>query len=197
MRWVAALVLTANSIAQGVVHAQALDVRPTPFTEPRTGNQARHGEVVLGQTTLSGTRRMFAELLSSDSIKVARGHQGNPSPIPAGTVWQVASHRVQPSYKLDLGPDRYTLYYDKNERLIAAIAQDLPGALTKADLLVRYPTLRKGRRWYSGNQARSEQWTTAVETCVTLVASLLLPQERLEQLSYIYTCPTQKGTPRL
>lgn len=53
---------------------------------------------------------------------------------------------VQPSYRLDLGPDRHTPYYDKNERLGAAITRDPAGTLTTADLLTRYPALQKGRR---------------------------------------------------
>jgi hypothetical protein len=196
MRAVVAVLIATSSVTGTVLHAQVLDVRSTTLTELRAGNQARHGEVVLGQTTLSGTRRMFAELLSSDTIKVARGHQGNPSPTPPWTVWQVASHRVLPSYRLDLGPDRYALYYDKNERLIAAIAQNPAGGLTKAALAARYPSLRKGRSWYSGNQPH-EQWTTALNTCVTLAASVLPPDERVEQLSYVYTCPTSEHAPKL
>jgi hypothetical protein len=192
MRAVVAGLLAAGSLTGNALQAQVLDVRPTTLTEPRAGNVARHGEVVLGHTTLPGTRRMFAELLDSDTIEVPRGHRGNPSQTRPGTVWQVASHRVQPSYRLDLGPDRYALYYDRNERLIAAVTQDPPGALTKAALVARYPALRMDRRWYSGTRPRNEQWTIALGTCVSLVASVLLPGERIEQLSYVYTCPTKR-----
>ncbi len=44
---------------------------------------------------------------------VPRAHLGNPSSIPADVVWQMASREVRPRHKLDLGPDHYTLYFDK------------------------------------------------------------------------------------
>jgi hypothetical protein len=196
MRAVFAVLLAASSLTAKGLHAQILDVQPAHFTEPRAGNRARHGEVVLGRTTVAGSRRMFAELLNSDSIKVARGHPGNPSQTRPGTAWQVASHRVEAGYRLDLGPDRYTLYFDKNERLIAATGGALPGALTRADLAARYPSLQKDRRWYSGNRPHLERWTTVLDTCVTLVVSVLLPHERVDRLTYVYTCPTSGPTPK-
>jgi hypothetical protein len=133
---------------------------------------------------------MFAELLSSDSVKVPLGHPGNPGPIPAWTVWKVASHRVCPRQRLDLGPDRYTLYFDEHDRLIAALAWQVPGGMTREQLVARYPSAQRGRRWYSGDRPRSEQWTVALGSCVTLAASVLVPDGRVERLSYIYTCPT-------
>jgi len=76
---------------------------------------------------------MFAEQLGSDSVVVPRAHLGNPSSIPADVVWQMASREVRPRHKLDLGPDHYTLYFDKNSRL----------------------------RWYGGDRPRHDEWSVA------------------------------------
>lgn len=174
-----------------MLEAQTLDVRTDVVTELRPGDHARHGEVVLGKTTLAGARRMFAELLHADTVKVSRGHLGNPSPLPLGTVWEVEGYQVRPTQKLDLGPSRYTLYFDKNERLIAAITRPTAGELTRDQVAAHHPSLRQGRRWYSGDQPHSDEWTATLDTCVAFVAMALIPSARVEQLSYIYTCPTQ------
>jgi hypothetical protein len=191
MRSLLALLFLATSAAVAALHAQTLDVRAASFADPQPGNRARHGEVVLGQTTLTGSLRMFADLLGSDSIKVARGHQGNPALQPLGTVWQVGAHQVRPHRRLDLGPDWYVLYFDENERLIAAITRQTPAGLTREKLAARHPSLQRGRRWYGGDQPRGDEWTVALGNCVTLSASVLVGDERVEQLSYVYTCPTQ------
>jgi hypothetical protein len=60
-------------------------------------------------------------------------------------------------------------------------------------LSAHYPSLQKGRRWYSGDQPRMDQWSVAVSDCVTLSASVLVADGRVEQLSYLYTCPTQSS----
>jgi hypothetical protein len=141
---------------------------------------------------MTGTLRMFAEELSSDSLKVARAHPGNPAPVPTGTVWAAAGQEVRPRHQLDLGPERYTLYFDENERLIAAGTGRLPGGLTLKVLNKHYPALQKGRRWYSGDQPMSDTWSVALSSCVTLQASVLIKGERVNTLSYLYTCPTKR-----
>jgi len=146
---------------------------------------------VLGRTTVASALRMFSELLSSDRVVVPRGHPGNPSSLPAGTVWKAANREVRPRHALELGPDRYTLYFDENSRLIVAITPRMPGELTRALFSARYPTLAKGRRRYSGDQPRSDEWSVSLSDCVTLNIEVSIPAERVEQLSYMYTCPTQ------
>ena len=78
MRLVFALLALGTAVMAEPTEAQTLNVRPAPFADLRPGTQARHGEVVLGQTTLTGALRIFAEHLRSDSVKVARAHVGTP-----------------------------------------------------------------------------------------------------------------------
>jgi hypothetical protein len=168
-----------------------LNVRSAPLADPRPGKQARHGEVVLGQTTLAGALRMFAEHLRSDSVKATRGHVGNPSPWGPGSVWVSSDQEVRPRHYLDLGPERYGLFFDQNERLIAAsTGRRLPGGLTWKVLSKHYPSLRKSRRWYSGDQPMMDTWSVALDSCVTLVASVLIEGQKIQNLGYYYTCPT-------
>jgi hypothetical protein len=185
------LLVVATVLVAGPAGAQTLNVRPAPLADLRPGKQARHGEVVLGQTTLAGALRIFSEHLWSDSVKVPRGHGPNPSPWPAHSkVWVDADHEVSPRHHLDLGPERYELYFDENERLIGAGTRRLPGGLTLKVLRKHYPALQKGRRWYSGDQPVSDTWSVALDSCVTLVASVLLKGETVQSLGYFYTCPT-------
>jgi hypothetical protein len=190
---VAALAMLAGTAAQ----AQTLNVRPARFADPRPATTARHGEVVLGQTTVTAALRMFAEELAADSVRVSRGHAGNPAPENPRTVWQVAAHEVQPRQRLDLGPDLYSLYFDANERLIAAVTRQVPAGLTRATLAGHYPTLQQGRRWHSGDQPHMDEWTATLGPCVAMAAQVSVGTQRVEQLSYVYTCPTKPaGGPR-
>jgi hypothetical protein len=107
-------------------------------------------------------------------------------------VWGAADHQVRPRHYLDLGPERYGLYFDENERLVVATTARLPGGLTWKVLAAHYPGLRKGRRWYRADQAWSDEWSVAVSTCVNLVTNVLVAGDRVETLSYHYTCPTTK-----
>jgi len=194
MRCALTLALAA-SLAGTAIQAQTLAVRPSALTDLGAGSRARHGEVVLGQTTMAGALRMFAEQLASDSVVVPRAHLGNPSSIPADVVWQMASREVRPRHKLDLGPDHYTLYFDKNSRLIVASTQRMAGNLTRPQLSAHYSALRKGRRWYGGDRPRHDEWSVALSDCVTLIADVLIAGERVQQLSYLYTCPSRASTP--
>ena len=157
----------------------------------RPGTQAKHGEVVLGRTTMKAAMRMFAEELSRDTIRVARGHSGNPSAVSAETVWQVGVHQVRPRRMLDLGPEHYSLWFDENDRLIAAITPQVPPGLSRMTLINHYKGIRRFRSWASGNQPTFDVWTVPVDSCVALSAHVSLASERVEQLSYIYTCATR------
>ncbi len=191
MRMHFTLLVLGTVVMAPPIQAQILSVRPAPLADLRPGKQARHGEVVLGQTTLAGALRMFAEHLRSDSVKVARAHVGNPSPWGPGSVWVSADQEVHPRHYLDLGPERYGLFFDENERLIAAsTGQRLPGGLTWKVLSKHYPSLRKGRRWYSGDQPMWDTWSVALSSCVTLAANVLIAGQRVQSLNYYYTCPT-------
>ena len=191
MRIAFTLLVLGTAVMPRSGEAQILNVRPAPLADLRAGKQARHGEVVLGQTTLAGALRVFAEHLWSDSVKVPRGHGGNPAPLPPGTVWLAGDHEIRPRHQLDLGPERYQLFFDENERLItASTGSRLPGGLTWKVLSKHYPSLRKGRRWYSGDQPISDSWSVALSSCVTLGASVLIEGQKVQNLSYHYTCPT-------
>ena len=190
MRSAFIVLLMGMALMADAAEAQTLNARPAPLADLRPGKQARHGEVVLGQTTLAGALRMFTEHLRSDSVKVPRAHVGNPATWSDGTVWLVGEHEVRPRHHLDLGPERYALYFDENERLIAASTSRLPGGLTWKVLSKHYPTFQKGRRWYSGDQPLYDMWSVALGSCVTLAANVLIEGQRVQSLSYNYTCPT-------
>jgi hypothetical protein len=190
MRTAFTLLVVGTALTAGSAAAQTLNVRPAPLADLREGSQPRLGEVVLGRTTLAAALRMFAEELSVDSVKVPLAHVGNPAPIPAGTVWGAADHEVRPRHHLDLGPERYALYFDENERLIGASTSRLPGGLTWKVLSAHYSGFRKGRRWHRAGRPWADDWSVAVDRCVTLVAGVLIAGQRVETLSYHYTCPT-------
>ena len=192
MRIVFTLLILGTAALAAPAEAQILNVRPAPLADLRAGRQARHGEVVLGQTTLAGVLRMFSEHLRLDSVKLPRGHVSNPSEWGPGSVWVSADHEARPRHHLDLGPERYQLYFDENERLIGASTGRLPGGLTWKVLSSHYPSFRKGRRWYSGDQPMIDSWSTPLGDCVTLVATVLVKGQRVQNLSYYYTCPTTR-----
>jgi len=141
-----ALVLAVALCRAGIAHAQTLSSRPAFFSDPVLAVDPAHGELVLGRTTLRSAMLIFATELQ-DSARTPRAHPGNPDTIPE-------THSSKPGsvpalrFRLDIGSGRYTLYFDKNERLVAveAGARDLPRLVRREDLVARYATLKPASR---------------------------------------------------
>lgn len=135
--------------------AQSLSARPVMFADPVPGGPAPGRELVLGTTTLTAAKRIFAVELQDETVQVARGHAGNPERLPRGTEWRLAEGTFHPEHRLDLGPDRYVLYFDEHERLIGTLAErmphsirpdtSLPGAPASATVAQRRRAVRRGR----------------------------------------------------
>jgi len=190
MRLPIALALLALALS-ATLQAQVLDVRSTvqlPVLRP--GDQARNGEVVLGQTTVTAALRMFAVELRSEMVSLPLAHPANPDTIPSGTVWQVGPHQLRPYRRLELGADRYVLNFDRNDRLISAWPVRVPNGITQPTLAEHYPEIRKGQLWHSGDQPIQE-WNADIEACVVLSAMVREATGVVQQLSYNYTCETK------
>jgi hypothetical protein len=126
----------------GVSRAQTLSSRPALFADPVLAVDPAHGELVLGRTTLRSALRIFATELQ-DSVQVPLGHPGNPDTI---SVAPSPGTPLGPPlrFRLDVGAGRYTLFFDKNERLVGveAAQANLSRPLRREDLVARYATLR-------------------------------------------------------
>ena len=165
--------------------AQTLASKPAIFADPVPGTNPAKGELVLGRTTLPAARRIFAEQLG----ELAKAHRpaANPDTLPADTEWQVGDHVVRPRHVLDLGPDRYRLFFDRNQRLVAAVTFQPPRKLTREELKAHYPTLTfEGRRL-----GPADAFTAPLGKCVSFAGRLRLDTRQVDQLSYVYTCATK------
>lgn len=173
--------------------AQTLSSRPAIFRDPLLGTDPAYGELVLGQTTLLSALRIFAADLE-DSVLVPRGHPSNPD-----TVWsttQIApSITSKPHHRLDLGSGRYTLYFDKNERLVAALTHGsrLPRRPRREELVARYPTLRVDHVGRTAEGAWvKDDLVASLGPCVSLVADVWRKDKGLlGTFGYVFTCPTK------
>ena len=183
-----ALALLTAVLVSVQLEAQTLSVRPSPFSDLRPGRNAKQGEVVMGETTLKGALRIFAVELKSETVSLPRVHAANPDTVPSGTVWRVGSHELRPYQRLDLGPDRYVLNFDRNERLVSAVTSQLP-SITQPMLSEHYPGIQKGQLWRSGDPF--QEWIANVDACVVLSALVKKSTGLVEQLSYHYTCDTK------
>ena len=184
---VAALLTCVASPAP--VAGQTLSARPVLFADPVPGADPARGDVVLGRTTLKSALRIFAVELEEDSIRVPLGHGGNPAVLP-GTELLVGGLRIRPHHRLDLGPDRYTLYFDENERLVAAIGG--LRRIRRQELAAHYPNLRVEHRG-----SAYEGLTASIDPCVSLTATVWLNRgDVVEGLGYVYTCSTKVEKPR-
>ena len=172
-------------------HGQTISARPALFKDPIWGVDPKQGEVVLGRTTLKAALRIFAVELEEDSVRVPLGHKGNPLTLD-GTEWRIGGVTFRPRYRLDLGPSRYTLYFDKNERLVAVESPRLARWLTRKELASKYPSLRvyhrsvtsKGDPLFDGLQA-------PLGECVSLTAEAWVNRgDVVESIGYVYTCQT-------
>jgi hypothetical protein len=187
------IALVSSLISVSPCAAQTFSSRPAIFADPVLGVDPSNGELVLGRTTLTSALRIFAVELE-DSVRVPLGHPSNPDTVSRQTSLSgVPTLRLR--HRLDLGPGRYTLYFDKNERLVAGVIERsrLPRPLRRDELVARYPTLRVEHigRTAEGAWVRDEL-VAPLGPCVSLIADVWR-QDRgmVGGLGYVYTCPTK------
>jgi hypothetical protein len=170
--------------------AQTLAAKPRVFADPVPGSDPSKGELVLGRTTLTAARRIFAVQLA-ESVTVPRGG-ANPDTLPADTEWQVGDHVVRPHHVLDLGPGLYRLYFDRNQRLVAAVTFQPPRRVLREELVAHYPSLKfEGRRL-----GPADAFVAPLGFCVSFAGRLRLDTKLVDQLSYVYTCATKPASSR-
>lgn len=188
------IALVSCFVASSPCIAQTLSSRPAIFVDPVLGIDPSHGELVLGRTTLTSALRIFAVELE-DSVLVPLGHSSNPDTVLQGTTLSGGIPALRLRHRLDLGPKRYTLYFDTKERLVAAVTDRsrLPRTLRRDELVARYPTLTVAHigRTAEGAWIRDEL-VAPLGPCVSLIADVWR-QDRgnVGSLGYVYTCPTK------
>jgi hypothetical protein len=171
--------------------AQTLAARPAVFADPVPGSDVSKGELVLGRTTLAAALRIFAVQLG-EAVSVPRRHAGNPDTLPTNTEWQVGDHVARPRHVLDLGPGLYRLYFDRHERLVAALTFQPSRPLLREELVAHYPSLKfEGRRL-----GPSDAFVAPLGSCVSLAGRLQLETKLVDQISYVYTCATKSASSR-
>jgi hypothetical protein len=135
---------------------------------------------------------MFATELG-DSVFIPRGHGGNPDTLLDGTRLPGAPE-VRPYQRLDLGPTRYTLYFDKHERLVAAVTDRsrLPRPLRRDELVARYPTLAVEHVAHTAEGLWvKDDLVAPLGPCVALIADVWRRDRGLiSELGYVFTCAT-------
>jgi hypothetical protein len=190
------LVIAGATRSSGV--AQTLSARPAIFADPILATDPTHGELVLGRTTLAGALRMFAVELA-DSVRLPLGRSGNPDTLWTSSTNGDSAAWPRPHHRLDLGAGRYTLYFDKHERLVmvAAHRSQLPRQLRREDLVARYATLRVRRHWNI-----QDDMIAPLAPCISLTATVwegdngrndnqhLVPGTVVE-FGYRFTCQTR------
>jgi hypothetical protein len=187
------LALALASLAAWPCAAQTLSSRPVLFADPVLSTDPSAGELVLGRTTLTTVLRIFAAELE-DSIQVPLRHRSNPDTVFTGMrLPGVPDLRLY--YRLYLGPTRYTLYFDRNERLVAAMTDRsrIQRPLRREELVARYPTLKVAHigRTAEGVWIRDEL-AAPLGPCVSFTADLWRRDKgQVGTFGYVYTCSTR------
>jgi hypothetical protein len=179
--------------------AQSLSSRPALFSDPALTIDPNLGELVLGQTTLTTALRMFAVELQ-DSVRVPLAHGSNPETL-SSDLELPGDPTLKAHYRLDIGAERYTLYFDRHERLVAAMTDRsrLPRPIRREELVARYPTLRVGHvgRTAEGVWVRDDL-IAPLAPCVSLVADVWRRDKGMVgSFGYIHTCATKPAITRL
>jgi hypothetical protein len=187
------LLTLAASVAAAPCTAQTLASRPALFRDPVLATDPSYGELVLGRTTLTAALRIFA-LELQDSVRMPMADSSKPDTLWARTE-SPGAPVPRPNYRLDIGSGRYTLYFDKHERLVGALTHGsrLPRPLRREELVARYPTLKVDQigRTVEGVWIRDEL-LAPLGPCVTLIADVWRRDKGLVgTFGYLYTCPTK------
>jgi hypothetical protein len=156
------------------------------------GTDPSYGELVLGQTTLISALRIFAVELQ-DSVRVPLGHDSNPDTVRTGAELP-GDRTLRARYRLEIGAGRYTLYFDRHERLVAAITNrsQLPRAIRREELVARYPTLRVANVGRTAEGAWvMDDLVAPLAPCISLVADVWRRDKGMVgSIGYVYTCAT-------
>lgn len=175
--------------------AQTLSSRPGFFTDPVLAIDRSYGELVLGRTTLRSAMLIFATE-REDTAGFRATTDSEPPVAPRAR------------YRLTPGRRHYTLYFDKNERLVAAMAdrQDFPRPLRRDELVAQYATLRPSSRHDVVSSGAVEDLEASLGPCLVMHASVwtggspsaerLLPGTAVS-FGYRYTCPTKPAELRV
>jgi hypothetical protein len=169
--------------------AQTLSSRPGFFTDPVLAVDRSYGELVLGRTTLRSAMLIFATELQ-DTTHSRASMDSEPPVAPRAR------------YRLTSGRGHYTLYFDRNERLVAAIAdrQEFPRPLRRDELVAQYATLRPSSRHDMASSAAVEDLEAPLGPCLSMQASVWTgtspSSDRLRagtvlSFGYRYICPTK------
>ena len=170
--------------------AQTLAAKPSVFADPVPGSDPSKGELVLGRTTLTAALRIFAVELGE--LPTGPRPRANPDTLPVDTEWQVGNHVLRPRHVLDLGPELYRLYFDRNQRLVATVTFQPPRRVTRQELVAHYPSLKfEGRRL-----GPADAFVAPLGQCVSFAGRLRLDTKLVDQLSYVFTCPTKPASSR-
>jgi hypothetical protein len=188
-RCLPAFTFAMTLVATSPSAAQTLAAKPSIFADPVPGSDPSKGELVLGRTTLTAALRIFAVQLGES--RPGPRPRANPDTLPDDTEWQVGDHVVRPRHMLDLGPELYRLYFDRNQRLVAAVTFQPPRRVTRKELEGHYPSLKfEGRRL-----GPADAFVAPLGSCVSFAGRVRLDTKEVDQFSYVYTCAT-KPNPR-
>jgi hypothetical protein len=139
--------------------------------------------------SLNRGRKSSPEAWSRLMVSAIPRPRANPDTLPADTEWQVSDYVVRPRHVLDLGPEFYRLYFDRNQRLVAAVTFQPPRRVTREELVGHYPSLKfEGRRL-----GPADAFVAPLGQCVSFAGRLRIDTKQVDQLSYVYTCPTKPG----
>jgi hypothetical protein len=197
MRLLISVLLLCTVLHTPPCSAQSLASRVAVFRDPALTLDPSYGELVLGQTTLTSALRMFAVELQ-DSVRVPLGHGSNPDTVGSNTLW-LSYPAPKPRYRLEIGADRYTLFFDRHERLVAAMTNrsHLPRPIRREELVARYPTLtvQEVGRTAEGVWVR-DYLIAPLTPCVSLMAVAGRKDKGLvDDFGYIHTCGTKPAAP--
>lgn len=181
------LTLTVLALAAAPAQAQYLGAKAVIYHDPLPERANTETPLLLGKTFLQSARRMFP-----DAPKVIEGsplysiNEGNPQPIDRGDeIWTLDGFTITAKFIFMLGPGRWTLYFDGNQRLIAAVApKEAMTGVTRSEFAQKYPSLKEAKgQNHTDLQGR-------ISECVYLQA-LFGMDEKLHSYSYSYVCPTE------
>lgn len=195
--------LCVTILLQGApsVWAQTVPAQLALYQDPLPG--AAPNQLVLGVTTLDEARRLFPDAPSHPGPMV--GFTGNPTQLGHRPDVKLGDAVIKPRHAFFLGSGQALLVFDHNGRLVSisqahfgyqdpvtgkSVTEPLPWdgmQISRNDFHARYP--RTKGEWVGVGY----QLSGPISECLALSTLFDQPDgyDRLIDLGYIYTCPTQ------
>ncbi len=148
----------------------------------RTNDASDMVGLILGTTTLTEIRKIFADRGQREALASARV----PRRLTPQPQWTLGGAVIRPSLKVDETKESPTLYFDTDQRLVLVVDPAASGHMSRTEFERQHPQAK-----VAGHYRGTIALEAPLDRCVTVSGLFEDKRGLLQQLAYGYTCQSR------